>query len=341
MNEFNLPEALKVSEIDNYYSRYFLEPLKKGYAETMGNFIKDLLISELPGFSPVSIKFLNIDKKNKKLAGARENILEIVMNIKNIICYLEKGEEYTKKVKVTGKKTLRAGELEDDVLKIKNKDLHLFEVVGKKFEIELTFKKGCGYVLSYEHEKEQNVPFNKFYVDSYFSPVTLVEVDVAPVRIGGDMTKEKLILDLQTNGTLTPKNALTEIVEMVEDRFSIMPPLTPSKEEVKKEKTKKKEAKKTKNIKSEQKDDEEEKKVEEVSVKKEKVDVNEILVLDLELSQRAKNCLKNFPFRRLVDFTQVSADELMRLKNFGQKTLDELREKLAEHGLTLKGETLE
>ncbi|MFA5479908.1 MAG: DNA-directed RNA polymerase subunit alpha [Candidatus Muiribacteriota bacterium] len=330
MDVFDLPESLKVKEITPYHGQFFLEPLRKGYGETMGNFMKDLLITELPGFSPVSITFFNIDKSNKKLEGTEEDILNIVMNIKNIICSLKKGEEYSKKIKFKGEKKVTAGDIEDENLTVLNKDLHLFTVKDKNtFEIEIGIKRGCGYVLSYEHKKENNVPFNKFYVDSFFSPIVFIDMDISPIRIGSYMNYEKLTLDIKTNGTVKAQEAVSSISKSIIDALSMMAE--------KREKTVKKE--KIKDI-----DDgtEREEQVELAEVEREKPkDVNEVLISDLDLSHRTKNCLKNFPYRKLVDFTTVSADDLMRLKNFGQKSLNELREKLADYGLTLKGETLE
>ena len=327
MNKINIPEALKVKEHGDFHSEFLLEPLRKGYGETMGNFMKDLLVNELQGYSAVSILFTTMDKKTRKISGTEEQVVDIVMNVKNIICRINGADEYTRKVSFKGEKNVKAGDLADDKLEVFNKDLHLFQVTSD-FEAEITFKKGNGYILSYEHRKEAKVPFNKFYVDSFFSPIALVEMDVSPIRVGGHMNFERLTLEIKTNGTLKPKDAVKSISDVVKDRLEIF--------------SEKRERKVYQEEVLEEEEAEYYEEDEEIVVEKnENIAVEDILVMDLELSQRAKNCLKNFPYKKLVDFTRVSADELMRLKNFGQKTLDEIREKLSDHGLTLKGETLD
>ncbi|MCK9223809.1 MAG: hypothetical protein M0R46_09025 [Candidatus Muirbacterium halophilum] len=330
MNKINIPEALKVKEHGDFHSEFLLEPLRKGYGETMGNFMKDLLVNELQGYSAVSILFTTMDKKTRKISGTEEQVVDIVMNVKNIICRINGADEYTKKVSFKGAKNVKAGDLADSTLEVFNKDLHLFQVTSD-FEAEITFKKGNGYILSYEHKKEPKVPFNKFYIDSFFSPITLVEMDVSQIRVGGHMNFERLTLEIKTNGTVKPKEAVKSISDVVKDRLEIF--------------SEKRERKVYQEVILEKEEEadyfEEDEEEEEIVEKKENIVVEEILVMELELSQRAKNCLKNFPYKKLVDFTRVSADELMRLKNFGQKTLDEIREKLSDHGLTLKGETLD
>ncbi|PLX17721.1 MAG: hypothetical protein C0601_06735 [Candidatus Muiribacterium halophilum] len=337
MINLNVPETVKYKTHSKVHCEYILEPIKKGYGETLGSFMKDLLINELEGYSPVSITFPDLDKKTKKLEGTEEQIIDIVMNIKNIICNVDDGEVYSRKIKFKGEKKVYAKDLVDDRLEIVNKDLYLFTVKkGKSFEIEIDFKMGHGYVLSYEHKKEKKVPYNKFYVDSFFSPVVFIDSKVKPIRLGGEMNHESLVVELKTNGTKDPNDAIADIAHMVVERLSIMaekrerkPDPEPVAEEV-----------------VEEKDDTpaQPQAVEEETIPRRNIEnlpVEEIEVMDLDLSQRAKNCIKNFQYRKLVDFTRVSADELMRLKNFGQKTLNEIREKLAEHSLTLRGETLE
>ncbi|MFW5782609.1 MAG: DNA-directed RNA polymerase subunit alpha [Candidatus Muiribacteriaceae bacterium] len=335
MKNFNIPDALKFKEISEFHNVFILEPLRSGYGETMGNFMRDLLVNELPGYSPVSIQFDTLDKKSRKLEDTEEQIIDIVMNIKNIICTLNDKDEYVKKISFKGEKVVSAGDIADDELEIFNPEMHLFKVKkGREFSMEITFKKGSGYVLSYEHLKEDKVPFNKFYVDSFFSPIVYVDLDISPIRIGGEMNFEQLTLEIKTNDTLSPKDAIRCISELVTDRLKILSEEREIPKPVFEEEPEDK-------VSEDQTDNETETEEEVAQEPRKDIPVEEMTVMDLDISQRAKNCLKNFPYKTVMDFTRVSADELMRLKNFGQKTLDELREKLAEHGLTLKGETLE
>lgn len=320
MIEIKKPEITYIKrDIDKegLFGRFILEPLEKGYGHTLGNTLRRVLLSSLPGVAISEVKIDGILHEFSCIPEVREDVTEICLNFKKIVAAFEKGDNEPKKgyLNVIGPKMVTAGDIEcDEGVEIINPDLHIANIgKGGSLNIELNFEKGRGFVPS-ERRAPADEKLSTLILDTQFSPVLKASYKVEATRVGQDINYDRLIIDVWTDGSIKPDEAISMAASFFDEYINIF---------------------------IQYKDVEAEKLVlidEEV----EEPDKNfDIPIKELEFSVRSRNCLRQANMKALGDLTKMSAQELLQLKNFGKKSLVEIREKLGANNLALKGEVVE
>lgn len=311
-----LNTKIEILEIDekNNLGRFVISPLERGYGTTLGNSMRRVLLSSLPGAAVSSIKFdEGVLHEFSTVKGVIEDVPEIILNIKAIAIkkLTDNHEPITLRLDVKGPKIVTAGDILGDVnLEIVNKDHYIATVNDEgSINMELTVVDGTGYSIADQH-KDEDAPIGVIAIDSSFTPVKKVNFIVEKTRVGQIIDYDKLILEVTTNGTITPQEAVSDGAQILInylDFFTELPNIT---EEV----------------------------VEE-EVEEEVFESNQLLSLtieELDLSLRAFNCLKRAGLNTVGQILEVPADELAKIKNFGRKSFVEVKEKIEELGLELK-----
>lgn len=302
---------------EGLFGRFILEPLEKGYGHTLGNTLRRVLLSSLPGVAISEVKIDGILHEFSCIPEVREDVTEICLNFKGIVAAFEKGDNEPKKgyLNVIGPKMVTAADIEcDEGVEIINPEHHIANVgKGGSLNIELNFEKGRGFVPS-EKRAPADEKVNTLILDTQFSPVLKTSYEVQATRVGQDINYDRLILDVWTDGSIKPDEAVSMAASFFDEYINIF---------------------------IQYKDVEAEKLVL-IDEEQEEPDKNyDIPIKELEFSVRSRNCLRQANMKVLGDLTKMSAQELLQLKNFGKKSLVEIREKLAMHNLALKGEVVE
>ena len=310
-----IPEALNIddkSKTENY-SKFTAEPYEKGYGHTVGNSLRRILLSSLEGAAVVAVRIKGARHEYAAVNGVQEDVVNIVLNLKKLRVRLKGEGSETVLISVKGKKEVKASDIrENSNVEIINKDLVIAHVEsGAEFEAELEIARGSGYLTSDEIRARMNLPMEFIPMDAIFSPIQKVHYTVENARVGQRTDYDKLVLEVWTDGTVSPSDAVSNTAALL--RRSIMPFLPA--EEAAKEPAKAEEAKK-----------------EAGGEMSGKLDQG---VEMIELSSRASNCLKVAGIRTIGELVRKSEDDLLAVKNFGQKSLDEIKEKLKEMGLDL------
>jgi len=310
-----IPETLSVedkSKTENY-AKFTAEPYEKGYGHTIGNSLRRILLSSLEGAAVVAVRIKGARHEYAAINGVQEDVVNIVLNLKKLRVRLKGEGPETVLISVKGKKEVKASDIrENSNVEIINRDLVIAHVEsGAEFEAELEIARGSGYLTSEEIRARVNLPMEFIPMDAIFSPIQKVHYTVENARVGQRTDYDKLVLEVWTDGTMTPSDAVSNTAALL--RRSIMPFLPA--EEAAKEPVKAEEAKKEGGG--------------ELSGKLEQG------VEMIELSSRASNCLKVAGIRTIGELVRKSEDDLLAVKNFGQKSLDEIKEKLKEMGLDL------
>lgn len=309
-------QILDINEEENY-GKFALYPLERGYGTTIGNSMRRVLLSSLPGSSVSKILIEGVLHEFSTIDGVVEDVPEIVLNIKGLDVTKHTDEDVTLFLDIEGPKIVTAKDIkEDSSVEIANPD-HYIATVNEKSRlfIAMDVTDGKGYRISEENKKESD-PIGAIAIDSSFTPVKKVNFTVENTRVGESTDYDKLIMEVWTNGTITPQEALAEGSSILIDNFSFFTELPnqqfpPEVEEVEEE------------------------------VNDEEENLNEDLAMTIEemdLSLRSFNCLKRAGFNRVSDIIEVTESELKAIKNFGKKSLTEVIEKLDELGLSLKDE---
>lgn len=310
-----IPETLSVEDktkTENY-AKFTAEPYEKGYGHTIGNSLRRILLSSLDGAAVVAVRIKGARHEYAAVNGVQEDVVNIVLNLKKLRVRLKGEGPETLLISVKGKKEVKASDIrENSNVEIINKDLVLAHVEsGAEFEAELEIARGSGYLTSDEIRARMNLPMEFIPMDAIFSPIQKVHYTVENARVGQRTDYDKLVLEVWTDGTTTPDEAVKNTAALL--RRSIMPFLPA--EEAAKEPAKAQESKK-----------------EGADGMSSKLDQG---VEMIELSSRASNCLKVAGIRTIGELVRKSEDDLLAVKNFGQKSLDEIKEKLKEMGLDL------
>ena len=309
--------AIDLSE-DGKSGTFIVEPLERGYGITLGNSLRRVLLSSLPGVAVVSIKISGGGKdvlhEISTVPGVKEDVCEIVLNVKGITAKLFSDGPKTVSIDVTGACEVTAGDIIcDDELKILNPEQHLATVSeGVRFHMDLTFDHGRGYV-SQEKNKQtyQNGQLGVIFVDSIFTPVYNVSYKVENTRVGNITDYDKLSLDVLTNGTIDAKEAVSLAAKILNEHLNLFVELSD-------------EAKRAEIM------------VEREETKKEKV--LEMTIEELDMSVRSFNCLKRAGIDTVEDLIGKTEEDMMKVRNLGKKSLEEVMTKLAALGLELKKE---
>ena len=293
------------------YGRFVAEPLERGYGITLGNALRRILLSTLEGFAVVCAKINDVPHEFMSIEGVKEEVTEIILNIKGIIPKLYCEEPKTVYIEAKGPGIVTAGDIKlDSEVEILNPD-HVIATLseGAVLNIELVLDRGRGYVGSEVNKKyTQNQP-NVLAVDSNFTPVVKVNYTVENTRVGQITDFDKLTLDVWTNGTITASDAVSMAARIMNEHLSLFIDLS--------------EKAKTAAI-----------MVEKEETRKEKV--LEMTIEELDLSVRSFNCLKRAGINTVEDLTNKSEEDMMKVRNLGRKSLDEVIGKLASLELSLK-----
>lgn len=311
-----IPEILGVedkSKTDNY-TKFTAEPYEKGYGHTIGNSLRRILLSSLDGAAVVAVRIKGARHEYAAINGVQEDVVNIVLNLKKLRVRLKGEGPETVLISVKGKKEVKASDIRENAnVEIINKELVIAHVEsGAEFEAELEIANGAGYLTSEEIRGRMNLPADFIPMDAIFSPIQKVHYTVENARVGQRTDYDKLVLEVWTDGTLSPSDAVNRTAALL--RRSIMPFLPAeeaSKEPAKASETAKNEAGGELTGKLDQ-----------------GVDM-------IELSSRASNCLKVAGIRTIGELVRKSEGDLLAVKNFGQKSLDEIKDKLKEMGLDL------
>ena len=314
MFDFERPniEVTEISE-DKKYGRFVVEPLERGYGITLGNSLRRIMLSSLPGAAVSQVKIEGVLHEFSSVPGVKEDVTEIIMNIKSLAIRntSETNEPKTAYIEFEGEGVVKASDIQvDSDVEIMNPDLVIATLNGgkeSKLYMELTITKGRGYV-SADKNKNEELPIGVIAVDSIYTPVERVNLTVQNTRVGQITDYDKLTLDVYTKGTLAPDEAVSLAAKVRSEHLSLFINLS--------------ENAKTAEVMIEKEDDEKDK-------------VLEMSIDELELSLRSYNCLKRACINTVEELTNRTSDDMMKVRNLGRKSLEEVLAKLKELGLEL------
>ena len=311
---FNKPkiEIADISE-DKKYGKFVVEPLERGYGTTLGNSLRRIMLSSLPGAAVSQVKIDGVLHEFSSIPGVKEDVTEIIMNIKSLAIKNNSDSEEAKVAYIDfeGEGVVTAADIQcDPDIEILNPEVviaHLNGGADSKLYMELTITKGRGYVSS-DKNKNEELPIGVIAVDSIYTPVERVNLKVENTRVGQVTDYDKLTLDVYTNGTLAPDEAVSLAAKVLSEHLSLFIDLS--------------ENAKSAEIMVETESDEKEK-------------VLEMNIDELELSVRSYNCLKRAGINTVEELCNRTSDDMMKVRNLGRKSLEEVLAKLKELGLEL------
>lgn len=310
MKEFEKPTITKYVDEENKYGKFVVEPLERGYGTTLGNCLRRILLSSLPGAAVTSIKIDEVLHEFSTIEGVKEDVTEIILNLKKLAVRLNGDDTKRVMINAVGPKEVTAADIiGDSEMEIFNPDLHIATLEeNAKLVMEINLAKGRGYVPA-EQNKTEETPISVIPVDSIFTPVTKVNYTVENTRVGQVTDFDKLILEIWTDGSIGPEEGVSIGGKIMKEHLDLFVGLNADTESME--------------IMKEKEED-----------KKEKV--LEMSIEDLELSVRSYNCLKRAGINTVEQLTEKSEQEMMKVRNLGQKSLTEVKNKLEELGLGLK-----
>ena len=309
MIEFEKPNITKIDE-NKDYGKFVIEPLERGYGTTLGNSLRRVLLASLPGAAVTSINIDGVLHEFDTVPGVREDVMQIILNIKGIAVKSYVEDEKIIELDVEGPAEVTAGDiLTDSDIEIVNPDHYLFTIgEGSSLKATMTVNSGRGYVPADENKKD-NAPVGTLAVDSIYTPVTKVNYQVEPARVGSNDGFDKLTLEILTNGTIIPEDALGLSARILTEHLDLFTNLT----EIAKSTEVMKEA-------DTESDDR----------------ILDRTIEELDLSVRSYNCLKRAGINTVHDLTEKSEAEMMKVRNLRRKSLEEVKLKLIDLGLGLK-----
>lgn len=311
MIEFEKPNITKIDE-NKDYGVFVVEPLERGYGTTLGNSLRRVLLASLPGAAVTSINIEGVLHEFDTVPGVREDVMQIILNVKGIAVKSYVQDEKIIELDVEGPAEVTAGDiLTDSDIEIVNPDHYLFTIgEGASLKATLTVNSGRGYVPA-DQNKKDDAPVGTLAVDSIYTPVTKVNYQVEPARVGSNDAFDKLTLEILTNGTIIPEDALGLSARILTEHLNLFTNLT------------------------------------EIAIATDvmkEVDTTsddrilERTIEELDLSVRSYNCLKRAGINTVYDLTEKSEAEMMKVRNLGRKSLEEVKIKLADLGLGLKND---
>ena len=309
MIEFEKPNITKIDE-NKDYGKFVIEPLERGYGTTLGNSLRRVLLASLPGAAVTSINIEGVLHEFDTVPGVREDVMQIILNIKGIAVKSYVEDEKIIELDVEGPAEITAGDiLTDSDIEIVNPDHYLFTIgEGSSLKATMTVNSGRGYVPADENKKD-NAPVGTLAVDSIYTPVTKVNYQVEPARVGSNDGFDKLTLEILTNGTIIPEDALGLSARILTEHLDLFTNLT--------------EIAKTAEVMKEADTESDDR-------------ILERTIEELDLSVRSYNCLKRAGINTVHDLTEKSEAEMMKVRNLGRKSLEEVKLKLIDLGLGLK-----
>lgn len=297
-------------EMSNKYGRFVVEPLERGYGITLGNSLRRILLSSLPGAAVTTVKIEGVLHEFSTIPGIVEDTTEIILNLKSLALKLHTDEPKVIRIEAEGEGEVTAADIITDAdVEVLNPDLHIATVEkGGRLFIEMTVEKGRGYV-SAEKNKKEDQPIGIIPVDSLFSPVHKVNYQVENTRVGQVTDYDKLTLEVWTDGTIAPDEAVSSAARILIEHMRLFLGLT---ERVSDEVT------------MVEKEEESRDRLMDMSIE------------ELDLSVRSYNCLKRAGINTVGELLQRTEEDMMKVRNLGKKSLEEVTQKLAELGLSLR-----
>ena len=295
---------------DGRYGKFIVEPLERGYGTTLGNCMRRILLSSLPGAAVTSIKIDGILHEFSTIPGVKEDVTEIILNLKKLAVKLHGEDTKRAIINAVGPKEVTAADIiGDSDVEIFNPDLHIATLEENATLImEINLARGRGYVTA-DQNKTDDTPISVIPVDSIYTPVRKVNFTVENTRVGHVTDYDKLILEIWTDGSSTPEEGVSIGAKIMQEHLNLFVELDDSTDAME--------------IMVEKEEDQREKAL-------------EMSIEDLELSVRSYNCLKRAAIDTVEQLTEKSEEDMMRFRNLGKKSLEEVKNKLAELGLGLK-----
>lgn len=287
------------------HSSLVIEPLEQGYGHTLGNALRRVLLTSLPGYAVTKVRIAGVDHQYTTLEGVREDVLELILNLRQVRISSSSNDAGTLRLEVTGPAEVTAADIEAEAgFSVVNPDLHIADLAkGQKLSVEMTVEPGMGYTLAADRKTDS---IGEIPVDSLFSPVIKVSYKVDATRVGRKTDYDKLIMDVETDGTILPLEAVQQAAQILSRQFSqIVNPTTP--EEPK----------------------------EETHLSPEEAETLRLTVEELDLPTRIANALRKGGFKTVGDLVGTPKMTIAKVKNLGEKSVDVINEALMKKGVTL------
>lgn len=310
MIEIEKPRIERVDS-DDFYGEFEIAPLERGYGITLGNSLRRVLLSSLPGAAITSVKIEGVKHEFSSITGVKEDVTDIILNLKEVVLQYNGEERQTIHIEAEGEGTVTAGDFRTPAdIEVVNTDHHIATLdEDGKMMLEATVERGRGYISAEENEKKFDKVIGLIPIDSSFSPIERANFRVEDTRVGQVTDFDRLILEVLTNGSVTPDDAISLAAKIMVEHLDLFINLTDEIDEV------------------------------EIMVEKEEEERDQILdttIEELELSVRSSNCLKRAGINTVEELTQKTEDDLMKVRNLGKKSLQEIKDKLQELDLDLK-----
>lgn len=290
--------------------RFAVGPLEPGFGHTIGNSLRRTLLSSIPGAAITTVKFDTVEHEFTTIKGMTEDVTEFIMNLKDVVVVSQSDEPVVLRVDVKGPAELKAGDLPvTSEIQILNPELHLATLnAGAQLALDITIERGRGY-LSTDRDADNRI-IGVIPIDAIFSPVRRVMFDVEPTRVAQSTNYDRLVLDIETDGSITPRESLASAAATLRSLVDLIATLSEEPQALE---------------------------LSEPMGAKENVPDLDLPIEDLDLSERPRNCLKRAQVNTIGELLLKSVDDLLNITNFGQKSLDEIIQKLDERGLALRG----
>ncbi len=310
MIEIEKPTINKYIDEDGNYGKFVVEPLERGYGTTLGNALRRILLSSLPGAAVTSVKIDGVLHEFSTIPGVKEDVTEIILNLKKLAIRLNGDNTQRVIINAVGPKEVTAADIiGDSDIEIFNPDLHIATLEeNATLVMEVNLARGRGYVPA-EMNKTESTPISVIPVDSIYTPVRKVNFTVENTRVGQVTDYDRLVLEIWTDGSITPEEGVSIGAKIMQEHLNLFIQLTDTTG--------------TMEIMVEKEEDQKEKAL-------------EMTIEELELSVRSFNCLKRAAINTVEELTQKSEEDMMKVRNLGKKSLDEVKAKLEELGLGLR-----
>ncbi len=302
-------ECVEQSE-DNTYGKFVVEPLERGYGVTLGNSLRRILLSSIPGAAVTSIKIDGVLHEFSTIPGVKEDVAEIILNIKSLALKCNQDEPQIIIIDATEEGDITAGDIiTTDAVEVLNTDLHIATLdANSRLYIEMVVETGRGYV-SADKNKKEGLPIGTIPVDSIYTPVHKVNFAIEDTRVGNNTEYDKLTMEIYCNGNILPSDALSLAARILVDHLQLFIRLNDDMNNVA------------------------------VMIEKEEEEKDKVLdmtIEELDLSVRSYNCLKRAGINTVLELTQKTKDDMMKVRNLGRKSLEEVQEKMGALNLLLK-----
>lgn len=311
MLEFQKP-SIDIAEIsaDRTYGRFVVEPLEGGYGLTIGNSLRRVMLSSLPGTAVTSVKIDTVEHEFATVEGVSEDVLQMILNLKELCFKLHSNEPVEVEIHAEGPCEVTAGDIiTSNEVEIVNPDLHIATLMDDaRLDMVITLDKGTGYVTS-EMNKHDNMPIGTLPVDSIFTPVKKANFRVENTRVGNVTDYDRLIIEVWTDGTIAPEEAVSLAAKVINDHLQLFIDMNTELPNT--------------SLMVEREENEKEK-------------VLEMSIDELELSVRSSNCLKRTNINTVEELISKTEEEMSKVRNLGKKSLNEIKKKLADIGLSFK-----